>query len=300
MSNTEDKILSWKKEYTEEKTRDDVNQLKSMFNIPAEDYEEAYKIFDDKFKSEEKERIIIICDFFIEIEKNLQDLNKNLCHLIDQKQYKSSMYLLRGLIENILFNVFISHKLFNHLNKLDFNNFFNLFFKANYGHKRFSFKSLELIKLGKADSKAISKTLGEKIHINNCLEFYNNTDFKLRFKEIEKMTHFLTKKNYPKGFRENFFKFIDTSIEGKDTYLQKIYYQLCEVIHPTSVIINSFDDEMSILNYRTIFNAFLSTQLPYNGVACQTMNISIVEIIRKNKELFTEQFEIFLNKKTSL
>ena len=41
----------------------------------------------------------------------------------------------------------------------------------------------------------ISKTLGEKIHINNCLEFYNNTDFKLRFKEIEKMTHFLTKKN---------------------------------------------------------------------------------------------------------
>ena len=89
MSNTEDKILSWKKEYTEEKTRDDVNQLKSMFNIPAEDYEEAYKIFDDKFKSEEKERIIIISDFFIEIEKNLQDLNKNLCHLLDQKQYKS-------------------------------------------------------------------------------------------------------------------------------------------------------------------------------------------------------------------
>ena len=36
-----------------------MNQLKSMFNIPAEDYEEAYKIFDDKFKSEEKERIII-------------------------------------------------------------------------------------------------------------------------------------------------------------------------------------------------------------------------------------------------
>ena len=58
MTNTEDKILSWKKEYTEEKTKADVDNLRSMFNIPAEDYEEAYKIFDDKFKSEEKERII--------------------------------------------------------------------------------------------------------------------------------------------------------------------------------------------------------------------------------------------------
>ena len=120
MTNTEDKILSWKKEYTEEKTKADVDNLRSMFNIPAEDYEQAYKIFDDTFKVQEKERIIIICDFFIEIEKNLHNLKKNLCDLLDQKQYKSSMYLLRGLIENILFNVFISHKLFNHLNKLDF------------------------------------------------------------------------------------------------------------------------------------------------------------------------------------
>ena len=294
MTNTEDKILSWKKEYTEEKTKADVDNLRSMFNIPAEDYEQAYKIFDDTFKVQEKERIIIICDFFIEIEKNIHNLKKNLCDLLDQKQYKSSMYLLRGLIENILFNVFISHKLFNHLNKLDFKNFFNLFFKANYGHKEFTFKSLELIKSGKTYSKAISKTFGEKIHINNCLEFYNDTDFKLRFKNIEKMTHFLNKKNYPKGFRENFFKFVDTCIEGKDIYLEKIYYQLCEVIHPTSVVINSFDDEMSTLNYRTLFNAFLTTQLPYNGLACQHINISIVEIIRKNKELFTEQFDNFL------
>jgi hypothetical protein len=297
MNNTEDKIFSWKKEYTEEKTKADVDELRKLFNIPAEDYEQAYKIFDDSFKSKEKERIIIICDFFIEIEKNLQDLNKNLCHLVDQKQYKSSMYLLRGLIENILFNIYISHKLFNHLNKLNFTNFFNLFFKANYGHKRFSFKSLELIKSGKTYSKAISKTLGEKIHINNCLEFYNTTDFKLRFDDIKKMTHFLNERNYPKGFRENFFKFIDASIEGKDTYLQNIYNQLCEVIHPTSVVINSFDDEMSTLNYRTLFNAFLSTQLPYNGIACQTINIGIVEVIRKNKELFTEQFDDFLDKK---
>ena len=55
------------------------------------------------------------------------------------------MYLIRGLIETILFNIYVSHKLFNHLNKQDYKTFLNLFFKANYGHKEFSFKSYELI-----------------------------------------------------------------------------------------------------------------------------------------------------------
>ena len=55
------------------------------------------------------------------------------------------MYLIRGLIETILFNIYVSHKLFNHLNKQDYKNFLNLFFKANYGHREFSFKSYELI-----------------------------------------------------------------------------------------------------------------------------------------------------------
>ena len=296
MDDLENKWLSWKDKFTEERTKEDIDSLRSMFSIPSKDYDQAYKIFDDTFNLKEKEKIIIISDFFIEIEKNLQDLNENLCFLLDKKKYKSSMYLLRGLIENILFNIYISHKLFNHLNKLDFNNFFNLFFRANYGHKEFSFKSLDLIKSNATYSKAISKTFGNKIHINNCLEFYNNTDFKLRFEEIKKMTHFMAYKNYPEGFRKDFFKFIDTTIEGKDIYLQNIYYKLCEVIHPTSVIINSFDDEITILNYRTLFNAFMSTQLIYNGIACQTINVNIVEIIRKNKELFTEQFDYFLNK----
>lgn len=295
MDDVENKWLSWKDKFTEEKTKEDIDYLRSMFNIPSQDYEEVYKIFDDTFSPKEKEKIIIISDFFIEIEKNLQDLNENLCNLLDQKKYKSSMYLLRGLIENILFNIFISHKLFSHLNKLDFKNFFNLFLKANYGHREFSFKSLELAKSNETFVKAIDQTLGEKIHINNCLDFYNDTNFKMRFDEFKKMTHFLRKKIYGEKFRDNFFNFIDKSIQGKDIYLQKIYHQLCEIIHPTSVIINSFDDEVTKLNYRTLINALISTQLIPNGIACQTININIFEIIKKNKELFVEQFDYVLN-----
>ena len=48
------------------------------------------------------------------------------------------------------------------------------------------------------------------------------------------------------------------------------------------------------LNYRTIFNAFISTYIISIGVACDTMNIHIIESIKKNKVIFREEFNLFL------
>ena len=142
----------------------------------------------------------------------------------------------------------------------------------------------------------MNKTFGEKIHINNCLEFYKNTDFELRFSEIKKMTHFMSEKKWEKKFKDNFFKFIESSIKGKDLYLEHIYFQLCEIIHPTSVIINSHNDKTTNLNYRAILNTFLSTQIIPNGIACASINLNMIETIKNKKEIFTEQFDLFLNK----
>lgn len=293
MKDLEKKLSSWKDKLTEEETQKDIDYLESLFNIPPESYEEIYKKFDDTFNIKEKEIITLVGNFFIEIEKNIFDLKNSLCSLLRQKKYKSSMYLLRGLIEIILFHIYISHKLFNHLNKSDYKNFLNIFFKANYGHKEFSFKSYELISSDDIFAKAVNKTFGEKIHINDCIEFYKNTDFELKFIEIKKMTHFLTKKKWSENFRDNYFGFIE-NVKGKDIFLHHIYYQLCEVIHPTSVILNSYDDEITNLNYRTIFNAFISTYIIPIEVACDPMNIHIIETIKKNKVIFREEFNLFL------
>ena len=299
MENHNKKFLSWYNDLTEQETEEDARYLKGMFDT-TEDHNEMFKEFDDTFTLKEKGTILVICDFFIEIEKNLINLSNGLHDLIIQKKYKLSMYILRGLIENILFNIYISHKLFNHLNKVDFKNFFNIFWKANYGHKEFSFKTHELATSNDIYFKATKKIIRDKIHINNCLEFYNKTNFKKKFLEIKKMTHFLDKKNYKDTFRTSFFKFIESRITGNENIkLQKLYNQLCEIIHPTSIILHSHDDKTSNLYYRTLFRNLMATEILPNAIACLLLNINIVEVIKKNKGLFVEQFDAFLESKTN-
>ena len=299
MEDIEKKFLSWKNHLTEYETEEDARYLKGIFNT-TEDHDEMFKEFDDTFTLKEKEKILVICDFFIEIERNLLNLSNGLYDLMIQKKYKLSMYLLRGLIENALFAIYISHKLFNHLNKVDFKNFFNIFWKANYGHREISFKSYELVTSNDIYFKAAKKIRAEKIHINNCLEFYNNTNFKIRFMEIKKMTHFLDKKNYKDTFRTSFFKFIEREITGKENVkLQTLYNQLCEIIHPTSIILHSHDDKASNLYYRTLFRNLIATEVLPNAMACLLLNINVVEVIKKNKVLFVEQFDEFLDSKTN-
>ena len=163
--------------YIPEKIEKQINFLEKVFDGSSNDYISFYNEFDETFSLKEKNYIKIFGDYFIEIEKNLDDLKNSFCELVKSKNYKVSMYLLRGFIELLLFNIYTSHKLFNHFNKQDYENFFSLFVKANYGHKQFSLKSYELIIYNDVYKKVFTKAYGDKIHVNNCLDFYSKTDF---------------------------------------------------------------------------------------------------------------------------
>ena len=56
MDDLNKKLSMLKDDLTEEKTKEDIEYLDTLFNIPAEDYAEVYRKFDNKFNQKQKKQ----------------------------------------------------------------------------------------------------------------------------------------------------------------------------------------------------------------------------------------------------
>ena len=106
-------------------------------------------------KKNEKLYISFLINFLSDLDKNTADIGIGLKTLLDKKDYKSSMFLLRGFIESSLFNIFITLKLKKYLEKTDYSSFVKLVFRANFSSEKLSFKTSQI----KNESEIIIKII---------------------------------------------------------------------------------------------------------------------------------------------
>ncbi|MDB2652531.1 hypothetical protein N9Y53_03285 [Candidatus Pelagibacter bacterium] len=269
-----------------------IDMIQSMYTTESSILYKELNVFDDRFSNSEKEYIRFLLKFFSGLDNNTEELADSFCFLVKNKKYKSSMFLLRGLIEAIIFNIYVTHKLFFHFKKKDMNNFLSLFFKANLGHSEYSLKSYELVTSSNLLKKIIKKTIHKKIHINNCKEFYENTNFLTKILDTKKINNFEFFKE-----RENWsftYKNIEYILNDKTHDLINVYHRLCEIIHPTSIEIHGHKDEISDIEYRSLIYEFANTDALALNLYSTFFKIYIIENIIKNKKDYIESFKSFL------
>jgi hypothetical protein len=241
----------------------------------------------NNFSKSETEYLKFFYKLLHKIDFNIVELGKNSLKLIKTKNLMSLMFLLRGQMELIFFNIYITHKLNFFLKKRNYKELVNLTCRANLASGSNSLNAGILSKKSFILKKIMKKFKDKRIHINDCIRFYKKTDFKKLYLEdgILKRKKFLI---YTNGFRQ-IAKEREEDIE-KDIVIDA-YDRLCEVIHPTALMINDSQDKGIQIDYKELVLKIFSSHFLYLNLLCYPLKEEVFIDIMNHREKIIENFK---------
>lgn len=277
--------------------------LKFFFELGEESikYNKKQKIFFQKEikKSSKQNRFFfnIAKEALIGIDDNKVNLYGDIRNFVRKEKYFSSMFVLRGLMEIIIFDVFITFKAFYHIQKNNINELVNLLCKSNFGLDYSSYKHENLAT--NADfKKLLMKYRGKRIHINDCLSYFKkqnwiniltkdysrnsifkNFDLKNKFQISDLVMHLINKTNKP---------------SRRFTGLDYLYYKLCEIIHPTAIMLHNHKDPIVKEDFLNLITGILNTQIILVDIAASKFRPLIFQWMILNEKEVTKEYKKLL------
>lgn len=280
-----------------------------LYETVNQEYFSKFKELSKKSKNKkEVEYFNFIIEFFFKIDTNIVELNRGLKLLTQKNNLMPSIFLLRGFTELIFFNIFIAFKSYLFIKKNNVKGLADLICKASLGSGIRTIKS-DIIKSESVILKNIIEKYHEKrIHINDCIRFFKKNPFEkiIKTKENKKIKSFYILEELKKPLD---FKFINkqglkkhkkrmTNIINEDTrFIIDAYDRMCEIIHPTGILIYDAQDKRTQYDYRELYHYLGGSNFFYINLFALFYKMFVLYWFDENKETFIDEFNSNLNEK---
>jgi hypothetical protein len=233
----------------------------------------------NKISKTDTEYLKFFYEMLHKVDFNIAKLAQGIQKLSKPNDLMASMFLFRGQLELVFFNIFLTHKLKIYLNKKNYKDLIHLSCRANLASGSDSVKLDMISEESFILSKIIKKFRNKRIHINDCIRFYKKTDFsKILFTDYE----------VGRKLGEELFS-RDYKIEAD--MVISAYDRLCEVIHPTALMINDSQDKKTLLDYKEILLKICTSTFFFINICCFKMKSEIFREILKNKNNLIKSFK---------
>lgn len=261
-----------------------------------------------KISKKNSEYLIFLFEVFYKIDCNVSELAEGFLDLIKRKSLMNSMFLLRGILELIFFNIYLTNKSKKYLINNKTKSFIELSCCASLGSKIDSIKATNISRDSHILSKVIKKFRNKKIHINDCIKYYAKSDFKSltknyilddfyeSFKSLKKENIRLSINKDEIKKKDDLFNalYSDRDLEIDAAMLIDSYHNLCEIIHPTALMINDSGDENTELEYKQIIALITSSYFAINNNLNFYIKREISGMIIEHQDQIIEEFKKIL------
>ena len=126
----------------------------------------------NKLSKKEEQYYEFLYDFLFKIDTNIVEIAKGLKQLIGKKNLMPSIFLLRGMMEIIFFNIFVTMKCFLNIKKNNADVLIDTILRASLASDVDGIKQDYLKSESAIYKKIITNYKGRRIHINDCIRFY--------------------------------------------------------------------------------------------------------------------------------
>jgi len=280
-----------------------INLKKNFF--PFEQYERVSKGTLSSFNknrklynlsSREEQYYEFLYDFLFKIDTNIVEVARGLKTLLNKKNLMPSIFLLRGTLELIFFNIFVTFKSFKNIKNNNLDAFIDIILRGSLATDVEGFKSNSLKSESVIYNKIIKKYKGKRLHINDCIRFLKkNTVCKIigtKETNSSKCYKTLEKTIRPNKMNEALYFLITNEDLGKETneIIINTYDKMCEIIHPTAIKIYDATDKKIQNDYQDMFLRILDTPLFLTNLYSRYYKEFICEWFLENKEEFINAF----------
>jgi hypothetical protein len=246
-----------------------------------------------------------ICDSLFKIDTNISELSKGLKLMFTKKNLMPSVFLLRGLTELIFFNIYVAFKSYLYIKKNNLKGLVDLICRSSLASDLDTINSEALINDSAILSKIIKKYKGRRIHINDCIRFYKKGVFNkiIKTKESKKIRSFYKLEahkdfnNLREKLTEKEIKQLDGLLNEDTELIVSIYDRMCEIIHPTAIIINDAKERKTQIDYREIFGAIGGSHFHWINLHAIFYKIFLCDWFLENKDEFIKTFNERINNK---
>lgn len=262
-----------------------------------------------KFRLSKKEEQYydFLYDFLFKIDTNIVEIAKGLKYLINKKNLMPSIFLLRGMMEIIFFNIFVTMKCFLNIKKNNLDVLIDTVLRASLASDVDGIKQDFLKSESAIYNKIITNYKGRRIHINDCIRFYKKNlvckVFKTEEKDKSKIFQDLNKKIKPKE-KDELSKILYSLITDEELSkvtnerILKTYDRMCEIIHPTAIKIYDATDNKVQYDFRDFYLTILDSPLFLTNVYMMHYKEFICDWFLENKTPFINSFNKKINKVT--
>ena len=212
-----------------------------------------------------------------------------------------SVFLLRGLTELIFFNIYIAFKSYLLIKKNNIKGLIDLLFKASLGSGVDTLNSNIIISESFILKKIILKYDKKRIHINDCIRFFRKNPFAKIFRTKENI-RYSSYEALEKLKKLSNFKMLDDElsndgkrrmkhlIDEEPDLIIEAYDKMCEIIHPTGILIYDAQDKNTQFDYRKIYNTIGGSNFFYiNLLAMHYKKFSLIWLL-ENSDKFVSEF----------
>lgn len=258
----------------------------------------------NKLTKKEERYAQFICDSLFKIDTNISELSKGLKLSFTKKNLMPSIFLLRGLTELIFFNIYIAFKSYLYIKKNNLKGLVDLICRSSFASDVSTINTETLVNESAIFNKIIKKYQGRRIHINDCIRFYNKGIITkiINTKENKKIRSFNILEEYKKhaNLRDELGKKdrkrFDSLLDEDPQLIVSIYDRMCEIIHPTAIIINDAKEKNNQIDYRAIFGAVGGSNFNWINLYAIFYKIFLCNWFLENRKEFVEIFNNQINK----
>jgi len=281
--------------YTHSKNIKKILKLqKDLFNIQIKKIPRTQNIYFNLVK-----------EVLIGYDENSSRILEDLVRLIKGKKYFSSMFLLRGLIEYYLYSIYITFKIFYHLKTNNFEGIIKIICRASISAGKESIAT-ETFFSNDLYCRLFNKFKNNRIHINDCLEFNKKQNwvdlFSKDYSRVQGLQKFDIKKHFKltKGSKfilKKFERFLEYNKSNLNfSGLDYIYFKLCEIIHPTAIILHKHNNKISIVDFKNLITGLYSTDILPISVLALDFKALIFDWLITYRNEFVSKFKDSINK----
>lgn len=252
--------------------------------------------------TKEQQYFEFLYEFYYKLDTNTAELSKGIKLLFIKNNLMPSIFLLRGLTELILFNIFVVFKSYLNIKKNNVDNLVDLILRANMATGVESIKSKSLIYESAIYKKIITKYKGKRIHINDCIRFFKKEHIQIivNTKENTKINSYKfleeLKDKIHSGHIDFEGKKIDIStmfsvgLEMDRSRIIDAYDRMCEIIHPTAIKIYDAKDLKVQDDFEELFFYILDSSLFIINLYAIEYKQFIIQWFLDNKDEFIDKF----------
>ena len=253
-----------------------------------------------KLSKKDEQYSQFICDSLFKIDTNISELAKGLKLTFAKKNLMPSVFLTRGLVELVFFNIYIAFKSYVYIKKNDLKGLVNLICRSSLASDVDTINSDFYNSESAIFKKIIKGYRGKRIHINDCIRFYKKASFKeiIKTKEKNQIESFKILEAYKRYSIKNDFIDLNETLENHDCEFDiYIYDMMCEIIHPTAIILNDAKDKKTQIHYREILGSISGSYFFMFNVYAIFYKIFFCHWFLENKVFFIKNFNHQINSK---